>query len=699
MLAKLNKNMDVISSFLVVAIIMMMILPIPPAIMDVLLGINITIALIILLVSIYVKKPLEFSVFPSILLIITLFRLGLNVASTRLILLQGHTGEDAAGDVIKSFGQFVVGGNYVVGIIIFLILIAINFIVITKGATRVAEVGARFVLDSMPGKQMAIDADLNAGIIHEDQARNRRREIEHEADFYGAMDGASKFVRGDAIAGLIITAINIIGGFIIGVAQQGLPVANAAATYTILTVGDGLVSQIPALVISTAAGIVITRTTTEVHMGEDVFKQLFQYWRVLMVVGVVLLLLAIMPGMPTIIFLMLSAIMITAAYFSRRYMQEGGEVIHGGEGAKGGAKGAEGEAPVIPPHELEAERIEQMLQIDLLSVEVGYDLIGLVDRNRGGELLERITALRRQFASSLGIIVPPVHIRDNLQLAPSTYRVLLRGMEIASHTVMKDRFLAMNPGDVDKEIEGIDTVEPAFGLPARWVTEANRERAEALGYTVVDGSTVIATHLSELIKRHAHELVGRQELQQLLDILTKQNAKLVEELIPERFSMGELLRVIKNLLKENISIRDLRGVIETIADYVGQTRNPEVLTELVRQRLARSITGQFKSPDNRIYAITFERSVEDMFRTTQQFENDDIQAALSPDQAHRILNGIEKRIKEASLGIGTPVLLVSPEIRRAIRNFVTRFMPDLAVISHREVDPGVEIKLVGTVAI
>jgi len=697
MLSKLSKHMDVISSFLVVAIIMMMILPIPPAIMDVLLGLNITIGLVILLVSIYVKKPLEFSVFPSILLIITLFRLGLNVASTRLILLQGHTGEDAAGDVIKSFGQFVVGGNFVVGIIIFLILIAINFVVITKGATRVAEVGARFVLDSMPGKQMAIDADLNAGIIREDQARARRREIEHEADFYGAMDGASKFVRGDAIAGLIITAINIVGGFIIGVAQQGLPVANAAATYTILTVGDGLVSQIPALVISTAAGIVITRTTTEVHMGEDVFRQLFAYWRALMVVGVVLALLALMPGMPTIIFLMLSAVMITAAYFSRKNMPSAEESLEGS--AKDGTGAAESGAAAVPPHELEAERIEQMLQIDLLSIEVGYDLIGLVDRNRGGELLERITALRRQFAASLGIIVPPVHIRDNLQLAPSSYRVLLRGMEIASHSVMKDRFLAMNPGDVDKEIEGVDTIEPAFGLPARWISEANRERAEALGYTVVDGSTVIATHLSELIKKHAHELVGRQELQQLLDILSKHNGKLVEELIPERFSMGELLRVVKNLLKENISIRDLRGIIETIADYVGQTRNPEVLTELVRQRQARSITGQFKAHDNRIYAITFDRSIEDIFRSSQQFENDDIQAALSPDQAHRILNGLEKRIQEASLGAGTPVLLVSPEIRRAIRNFVTRFMPDLAVISHREVDPGVEIKLVGTVAI
>ena len=684
-LKKLSDQSDIVVAVAVVGVIMMMIMPVPPIIMDFLLAFSITISLVILLSTMYIKKPLELSVFPTVLLILTLYRLALNIATTRLILINGHEGPEAAGKVIMSFGQFVVSGNYVVGIIVFLILVIINFIVITKGAGRIAEVAARFVLDSMPGKQMSIDADLNAGIMTQAEAKAKRREVEQEADFYGAMDGSSKFVRGDAIAGLLITAINIVAGFIIGVAQMDMPVAEAAATYTILTVGDGLVSQIPALITSTAAGILVTRTATDQHMGTDLFGQIFSNWRVLAMVGTFLLIFSMVPGMPTLTFLALSAGLFTIAFFL--YKSKAGPE----------REAAEMEKEERDVELSESDRLESMLPIDLLDLEVGYGLIGLVDARQGGELLDRITGLRRQFVTSMGIIIPPIHIRDNLQMEPTGYNILLKGTEIATGDVQSDKLLAMNPGDVEEQIEGQDTMEPAFGLSAKWIEPELKDRAEALGYTVVDGSTVLATHLSEVLRAQASELIGRMELQQLLDIFSKTNPKLVEELIPGVLTLGEVLKVAKNLLREQISIRDLRTILETLSDHAAQTRNAEVLTEIVRQRLSKSITGRYKTPDNQLYAIMLDQNLEEVFRASQRILDDEIQVAIDPEQAKRFLTDLESKMEENSIQPVPPVLLVSPEIRKGIYNLISRFLPDLAVISHREIDQTVNIQLVGTV--
>ena len=682
---RITKQTDIMMAIGIVGIIMMMVLPIPPVVMDILLAMSITFALLILLMTLYINRPLDFSVFPSLLLVLTLYRLSINIATTRLILLNGHTGTGAAGNVIMSFGQFVVKGNYVVGVIVFLILVIINFIVITKGAGRIAEVAARFILDAMPGKQMAIDADLNAGIMSEDEARSRRKEIAQESDFYGAMDGASKFVRGDAIASLLITSINIIAGFIIGVAQKDMPVAEAAATYTILTVGDGLVSQIPALITSTAAGILVTRSASELHLGDHLIQQVLRNWKALTMVGIFLFGFSLVPGMPTVTFILLGAVLLTIAYYARRH-----DLEKAAEEPEKTEKTAEEEPS-------EGERLESMLPVDLLDLEVGYALISLVDSRQGGEVLNRITALRRQFVTQFGIIIPPIHIRDNLQLGPSGYSLLLKGTEIASGEVRADKYLAMNPGDVTEDIPGEDTVEPAFGLSAKWIEDDQRERAEALGYTVVDAPTVMATHMSEIFRKHASELIGRQEIQQLLDIFSRMNPKVVEELIPEQLTLGEVLKVIKNLLSEEISVRDLRTIMETLADTAPKTKNTEVLTEIVRQKLAKSITNRFKTAENRIYAIMFDQRLEDMFRNSQRIMDDDIQVAISPDQAKGILKELEQQIEQTSVKAIQPVLLVSPEIRKAIYNFISRFMPDMNVLSHKEIDASVEIQLVGTV--
>lgn len=684
----LGRQTDILFTLGVVGIIVMMVMPIHHVVMDVLLALSITASLIVLLLTIYVKEPLQFSVFPSVLLILTLFRLALNIASTRLILINGHTGTAAAGRVIESFGQFVVSGNYVVGIIVFLILVIINFIVITKGAGRIAEVAARFVLDSMPGKQMSIDADLNAGIIKEAEARARRRGIEEEADFYGAMDGASKFVRGDAIAGLLITAINIIAGFIIGIAQHGLPLSKAAATYTILTVGDGLVSQIPALITSTAAGLLVTRSAGNDTMGRQLGKQLMSQWKVLAMTGFFLLGFSVVPGMPMVTFVLIGSMLLFLSRHAKRVEEEAvrqaAEITH-----------VKNEAPA----QTESEKLEAMLPVDLLDLEVGYGLIGLVDARQGGALLERITGIRRQFVQSFGFIVPPIHIRDNLQLKPNQYLVLLKGTEIARGEAVADRFLAMNPGDVTEPLQGIETVEPAFGLPAKWITSDLREEAEAKGYTVVDASTVIATHLSELFKHHAGDLVGRQELQHLLDIFGRSNPKLVEDLIPGQIGLGEVLKVVRNLLREQVSIRDLRSILETLSELSGRTKNTEILSELVRQRLAKSITSRYKSADGQVYAIMLDRALEDLFRANQRITDDEIQVAINPDQAKALIRALETQMEESSLANSQPVLLVSPEIRKAIYNFLQRFLPDLPVLSHREIDGAAKIQLVGTVAV
>jgi flagellar biosynthesis protein FlhA len=535
---KLGKYGNVGFSVFVVGMLLLMVLPVPTPLLDVLLAVNITISLIVLLVSIYLPRSLEFSSFPALLLVTTLFRLTLNIATTRLILIKGGEGPEAAGHIIKTFGDFVVGGNYVVGVIVFVILVMINFVVITKGSGRIAEVGARFTLDAMPGKQMAIDADLNAGLITENR-RGRAGQVEREADFYGAMDGASKFVRGDAIAGIIITVVNIIGGFIIGMTQHGMTARDAAATYTILTVGDGLVSQIPALVLSTAAGIIVSRAGGTGDMGGELYGQLFSNKRVLNTAAVMVSLFGLVPGMPLLVFGGIGFGLYTLA---RRIKDPdagpelatagagGGPRRQGAPRCRPGGAGAAPDAPALT----EQQKIEALLPIDMLELEVGYALIPMVDRNQNGELLDRIQSIRRQFASQMGVIVPPIHIRDNLQLPPGGYSVLIKGVEVAHGELLPDRFMAMNPGEVIGTVPGVETVEPAFGLPAIWITADHKDRAEQLGYTVVDCSTVVATHLSEVLKENAHELLGRQELQELLDIFAKQAPKVVEDLIPEK---------------------------------------------------------------------------------------------------------------------------------------------------------------------
>ena len=672
---------DVIVALALVAILLVMIIPIPPMLLDIFLATNITIALLILIISLYTARALDFTVFPSLLLATTLFRLSLNVASTRLILINGHEGVGAAGAVIMSFGQFVVGGNYVVGIVIFVILVVINFMVITKGAGRVAEVAARFTLDAMPGKQMAIDADLNSGMISDEEARTRRKEISMEADFYGAMDGASKFVRGDAIAGIIITLVNIGAGFIIGVAQQGMAMADAAETYTILTVGDGLVGQIPALIISTGAGILVTRSAGSGDFGSDLKTQFSLHPRALWVVSGILLFFALIPGLPTFSFLVLSAALGSIAWLVQK---------------KELAKAA---APPPPPPEPEApreENYEEMLTVDLLELEVGYGLIPFVDAAQKGELLTRIQAIRRQFALDMGFIVPPIHIKDNLQLKPNEYAVLLKGVRIAGGEMLPGHYLAMNPGTASDSLRGVATTEPAFGLPATWIGEDKRERAQMLGYTVVDCTTVMATHLGEIIKKHAHELLGRQEAQNLLDNLGKSYPKLLEELVPNPLSLGLIMRVQQNLLREQVSIRDMRTILETMADWVSATHDPDLLTEYVRQAMGRSISTRHAPDGETLPVLVFDHDVESRLQNALQQSAQGSYLALDPGTARSVLEGLSERIK-ALVGVAQPVLLCAPTLRPHVKRLTERYLPNLVVLSHNEIASHLKVKSVGTV--
>lgn len=692
--SKLQANASLIFTVGVVGLLMLMVLPIPTFVLDILLALNITLGMTVLVVALYIKEPLEFSSFPAMLLIATLFRLTLNIASTRLILIKGAEGQGAAGQIIETFGNFVVGGNYVVGIIIFVILVIINFVVITKGSGRIAEVGARFTLDAMPGKQMAIDADLNAGLINEDQARARRTKVESEADFYGAMDGASKFVRGDAIAGILITVINIIAGFIIGMTQHGLPASEAAATYTILTVGDGLVSQIPALVISTAAGIIVSRAAGKADLGNQLAEQLFGTQRVLYIVAGILFGFGMLPGMPMLTFAVIGSIMIIAG---RRMSGEGEPE----KGADGQPAKRESNVHLSADDGLEEkseeEKIESLLPLDLLELEVGFGLIPLVDREQNGELLDRIQSIRKQFATQMGIIVPPIHIRDNLQLSPGTYSLLIKGVEVSQGELVPDRFLAMNPGEVIGTVPGIETTEPAFGLPALWVTDEYKEQADQLGYTVVDCATVVATHLSEILKDNAHELVGRQEMQELIDVFAQRSPKMIEDLIPEKIQLGDILKVVKNLLREQLSVRDLRTILEALADHAHLTKNTEILTEFVRQRLGRYISSRLRAPDGQVHCITVTGELEEHFRTQIQQVDGDFHLGVSPQIAEGLLNQLEQRMSDMSMMGYTPVLLVAPELRRPVRNLISRFLPQLIVISHKEIAPGVSVSTDGDV--
>ncbi|SNB47044.1 flagellar biosynthesis protein FlhA [Geobacter sp. DSM 9736] len=679
-LTSFRKNSDIYMALVLIGILALMIIPLPAFILDIFLAANITISLAVLLVALYTTQPLDFSVFPSVLLITTLFRLSLNIASTRLILLHGNEGVEAAGSVIKAFGQFVVGGNYVVGAVIFIILVIINFVVITKGAGRVAEVAARFTLDSMPGKQMAIDADLSSGLINEKEAKARRLKVSREADFYGSMDGASKFVRGDAVAGILITLVNIIGGFIIGVWQKGMPLDTALSNYTLLTIGEGLVAQIPALIISTAAGIIVTRSADEKNFGHELSGQVLNYPKALYVSSGVLFVFGLIPGLPHFAFFLLSGVTYLVGRMSREKLSTVDEEDIGEQRSADEA----------------TEQVSTIRPLDVLELEVGYGLVPLVDASQEGELLERIRSIRKQYAQQMGFVVPPIHIHDNLQLKPNEYNFLIRGAKVGGGE-LNGQYLAMDSGATTGRVEGIHTTEPVFNLPALWIKAADREQAQLYGYTVVDNTTIMATHISEIIKKHAHELVGRQELQQLLDNIAATFPKVVEELVPSLLNLGTVLRVVKNLLKEGVSIRDLRSILETLADYGGVTKDPEMLTEFVRQNLGRYIIEQYKMRDDTLHIVTLARDVEETVGDAVQHSEQGSYLAIDPAMAQRILNSARQLMDRFDQYGATPVMVSSPNIRRHIKRLAERFMPNVTVLSYNEIPPHIKIQSLGVV--
>jgi len=662
---------------LVVMILAMMVLPLPPFLLDLLFTFNIAVAMIVLLVSLYLRRPLDFAVFPTMLLLTTLLRLSLNVASTRVVLLEGHTGADAAGKVIEAFGSFLVGGNYAVGIIVFAILVLINFVVITKGSGRIAEVAARFTLDAMPGKQMAIDADLNTGLIGEDEARRRRSEVALEAEFYGAMDGASKFVRGDAVAGILIMLINIIGGLAIGVIQHDLPIAQALNNYTLLTVGDGLVAQIPALIISTAAGIVVSRVSAESDIGEQIIEQLFLKPEVMYITASILGVMGLIPGMPHFAFLAFA----------------GGLILIGNTISKKQRAPVAAPEQVAPPPSAEPVDVswDDVGQVDTLGLEVGYRLIPLVDRTQDGELLRRIRGIRKKFAQDMGFLVAPVHIRDNLDLRPNAYRIIVKGVEIGRGEAQSGQFLAINPGRVLGQLPGAQTKDPTFGLPAVWIDSSLREQAQTYGYTVVDASTVIATHLSQILQTHAADLLGREETQQLLDHVAKELPKLTEELMPELLTLSAVQRVLQNLLEEGIPIRDMRTIIGVLTEQAATTKNPDELTSAVRVGLGRAIIQDIYQNASELQVIALEPSLEHML--TQAVGTDTQAAGLEPSLAERLLTQTARVVQEQENRGLPPVLLVPAVLRALLSRFLRRVAPQLKVISHAEIPNTKTIKV------
>ncbi|MBQ2047980.1 MAG: flagellar biosynthesis protein FlhA [Schwartzia sp.] len=672
---------DVIIAAAIITIVLMMIIPLPTMLLDLLLCLNVTLALTIVLVTIYNVEALDLSVFPSLLLLTTLFRLALNVSSTRLILLEGY-----AGEVITAFGNFVVGGNAVVGFIVFVILIIIQFIVITKGAERVAEVSARFTLDAMPGKQMSIDADLNQGAITDAEARKRREKIQREADFYGAMDGASKFVKGDAIAAIIIIIINITGGFIIGMVQRNMTVTQALQNYTLLTVGEGLVNQIPALMISTATGIIVTRAASEGNLGSDLVTQLFRNSRVFFIVSGVLILMAIVPGLPGIPFTCLSLIAAFIGYSLKKSQAETEETT---TTAKQEKKKQEATKP---------ENIVSLLQVDPMELEIGYSLIPLVDTGQGGDLLERIVMIRRQCALELGLVVPTIRIRDNIQIKPNAYIIKLKGIEIAKGELMLDHYLAMNSGTVFEEVPGIETTEPAFGLPALWIAEAQREQAELNGYTVVDAVSVLATHLTEVIKAHADEILGRKETQDLVENLKKANPSLVDEVIPELMNVGEIQKVLSNLLRERISIRDMGTIFEVLADYGRATKDTDILTEYVRHAMARQITQQ-NIQNNVIPCVTLDPAIENRIAGAVQRTDRGSYVSMEPDVMQRLLTALNTELTKLTNMGYQPIVLTSPAVRPYFHNLVERSIQGIIVLSHAEIEQSVELQILGVVKV
>ena len=668
---------------LIILVLAMMVLPLPPVLLDIFFTFNIAVSIIVLMVGINTREPMEFSSFPSVLLITTLLRLSLNVASSRVILLEGHNGSSAAGAVIESFAHFLIGDNVTIGIVVFIILTIINFVVITKGAGRIAEVSARFALDAMPGKQMAIDADLNAGLIGEDEARTRRAKIGEEANFFGSMDGASKFVRGDAVAGIMIIVINIVGGLIIGIVQHDLPVADAAKTYTLLTIGDGLVAQIPALIISTAAGMVVARVGTEKGLSEQLLGQMFSNPTVLYLTAAVIGMLGLIPNMPHVAFLMIAAILAGTA----RWLEI--------SAARRATQPAEIE--VLPPAVLDQPLTEvswkDVQPVDALGLEVGYRLIPLVDREQDGELLRRIRGIRKKMAQELGFLVPPVHIRDNLEIRPNAYRILLKGVEVGSGEAFVGQFMAINPGQVSGELQGTPTTDPAFGLPAIWIDASRRDEAQTLGYTVVDASTVVATHLSNLLQTHAAELLGREEVQALIDHQAKEAPKLIEDLVPKVVPIGTLQKVLQQLLTDGIHLRDFRTIIETLADHVGVTADIDELTSAVRTALSRAIVQQLFPGEQELPLMTLDPQLEGILLQAVQSKG----GGLEPGLAENLLANAAEQSEQVENQGFNPVLLTPPALRPLLARFLRRALPQLRVISHNEIPDSKSIRIIAVI--
>jgi flagellar biosynthesis protein FlhA len=686
-LGRLLSNGDVFLVMGLFGTVLLMILPIRPFFLDGFLAISIALALLTLLAILYVKEPAEFTGFPTLLLFITLFRLSLNIASTRLILLDGY-----AGHIIEAFGNFVVRGNYVVGLVIFLILVLINFIVITKGAGRIAEVAARFTLDAMPGKQMAIDAELNAGIINETEARNRRRKVEQEADFYGAMDGASKFVRGDAIAAILITLINVLGGFAIGIMQKGMTVSEALQRFTLLSIGDGLVSQIPALITSTAAGILVTRAAAKEELGKELTKQLLAYPRVLVILTAMLVVFSIVPGMPMIPFISLACVTGYLAYsLSSQEKSLKLATPELGTTPAGAAAAAKTGAAAA------ADKLENLLAVDVLQIELGYGLVSLADARKGGDVLERVTGVRKTFAQEMGVIIPPIRLRDNMQLEPNQYRFVLKGNPIAQGELLPGHWLAMNAANSKTVLKGMPTVEPVFKLPATWVTEAERKNAEISGYTVVDAASVMVTHLSETIKRNCAEILSRQDVQNLLDNLKQTNPTVVTELIPAQLNVGQVQHILQNLLAEGIAIRNLAGILEKVSDYTAVTKNPDELSEHARRALGLQIIKPYQGETGKLQAITLDPRLEQQIAQGVRQSATEINLMIEPKLARHVVDGLSQRIQHLLAAGQQPIIMCAPQIRLAFRRFFENTFADLTVLAYSEVPARIEIQNAGTI--
>lgn len=684
--AQFAKQGDILLAIGVVIVLMMMLMPVPTIALDIMLTLSISISLVVLITCMFMQSPMEFTIFPSLLLVTTLMRLSLNVAATRLVLLHGDEGTSAAGSVIQSFGEFVVGGNYAIGIVIYFILFTINKTVIINGMTRIAEVAARFTLDSMPGKQMAVEADLNAGLIDEPEATRRRNKIRKEADFYGAMDGAGKFVSGDVKAGLILLFINVIGGFFIGVFQKGMSWQEAARTYTLLSIGDGLVATIPSLIIATGSGIIVSRAAAEARMGEEFLGQLTFHHKALKLVAGILLAFALVPGLPTIPFILFSGLIFWVARVAERTRP-----------AHDAAQKAEQDKGKAAPKLDSPEEVQALLPLDQLELEVGYGLIPLVDEEQNGNLLSRIRSIRRQFALDMGVIIPSLHLRDNLQLKPGEYRVLVKGNAIASAEILIDHFLAMDPGDAKHRIEGVPTVEPAFNLPAVWIPEARREAAMLAGYTVVDPSTVVATHLTEVFRRNLHEFLGRQEVQDLLNNLAKRAPKAVENLVPGVMQLGAVQKVLQNLVREGISIRDMLSIVEALADYGSAVADPNVLTEYIRSRMGRTIVRGYLASDNSLPIITLSGEIDTVLVQSLRNTDQGGYLALEPGKAQQIIKAIGAAQDNAAGTDGQPVLLTTPQVRPHLAQLLLRFLPTMPVISQAEIPADIKLQSLATV--